>query len=461
LEYRYRRLLTKIEIDGFKTFRGFVLELQPFNVIAGANASGKSNLFDAIQFLALLAETDLRSAASGLRGEPHELFHRASDGISATRIQLAAEVLLDPEVRDPWGAEHTLIQTRLRYELTLERRPAGGLERLFVTHEAARTIRASEDHWSARFKQTPDPIITPRIKHNRRVDLLETSSQRGTPEFRIAQDGHPGRHRPAVAAETTVLSTMTSAEFPHLFALREEMRSWRFLQIDPAGLRRAVDEHAPDRLAPNGSNLAAVLGRIHAETATSDEPDGLLTEISADLASLVPGVLGVRVRKDDVERQWQISINTKASGESSSRIASDGTLRLLALLTALDDPRFGGVVCFEEPENGVHPARLGPLIRHLRGLVAGDPDTDDGAAPPLLQLIMTTHSPVVVGTLEGDEGIFFDAVTSIDGSKGRSDVITRARPVRRYVQQTLDPDTVGDLVTNAEVERYLATVGTG
>ncbi len=378
-------MLTKIEIDGFKTFRGFKLELQPFSVIAGANASGKSNLFDAIQFLALLAQTDLRSAASGLRGEPYELFHRATDGTTASQIQLAAEVLLDPDVLDPWGAKHTLIQTRLRYEMVLERRQVGGLERLFVIHEAARTMRASEDSWARAFKQSNDSIVSPRLKHNRRADLLETLTQGGTSEFKIAQDGHPGRHRPAVAAETTVLSTMTSAEFPHLFALREEMRSWRFLQIDPAGLRRAVDEHAPDRLEPNGSNLAAVLGRILAETSTTEEPHGLLTEISADLASLVPGVLGVRIRKDDVERQWQILINTRAAGESSSRVASDGTLRLLALLTALDDPRFGGLICFEEPENGVHPARLGPLIKHLRELVAGDPDGDDEPPPPLLR----------------------------------------------------------------------------
>jgi predicted ATPase len=132
----------------------------------------------------------------------------------------------------------------------------------------------------------------------------------------------------------------------------------------------------------------------------------------------------------------------------------------LALLTALGDPRFGGVICFEEPENGVHPARLGPLIRHLRELVAGDPHDDGDPPPPLLQLIMTTHSPVVVGALAGEEGIFFDSVTSINGSDEHTDVVTRARPVRRHYQQTLDPGEVGRIVTSAEVGRYLAAVET-
>ncbi len=44
-------VLTRIEIDGFKTFCGFSLDLQPFNVIAGANASGKSNLFAPSNFV--------------------------------------------------------------------------------------------------------------------------------------------------------------------------------------------------------------------------------------------------------------------------------------------------------------------------------------------------------------------------------------------------------------------------
>jgi recombinational DNA repair ATPase RecF len=44
-------MLTRIEIDGFKSFRDFALDIPPFLVIIGRNAAGKSNLFDAIQFL--------------------------------------------------------------------------------------------------------------------------------------------------------------------------------------------------------------------------------------------------------------------------------------------------------------------------------------------------------------------------------------------------------------------------
>ncbi len=59
-------MITRIEIDGFKTFRNFKLNLAPFQVIVGANGVGKSNLFDALRLLYQLADKDLRTAFQDL-----------------------------------------------------------------------------------------------------------------------------------------------------------------------------------------------------------------------------------------------------------------------------------------------------------------------------------------------------------------------------------------------------------
>lgn len=115
-------MLTRIEVDGFKTFEGFGLEVGPFVVVLGPNASGKSNLFDAVRLLSHLAGTDHRTAVKGLRGEPHELFRRQTDGSPGTRMTFAVEVLLDPEVRDPWGATVQIAHSRVRYEVEIARR---------------------------------------------------------------------------------------------------------------------------------------------------------------------------------------------------------------------------------------------------------------------------------------------------------------------------------------------------
>jgi ABC-type multidrug transport system fused ATPase/permease subunit len=66
-------LITLIEIDGFKTFQDFKLELSPFQVIVGPNGAGKSNLFDALRLLSHLVDTDLRSAFQELRGDTIEV----------------------------------------------------------------------------------------------------------------------------------------------------------------------------------------------------------------------------------------------------------------------------------------------------------------------------------------------------------------------------------------------------
>lgn len=447
-------MLTRIEIDGFKTFVDFDLDLSPFTVIAGTNASGKSNLFDAIQFLGALAAGDLRSALTTVRGEPHELFARSSAGTYVSRIRLAVEVLVDPHIRDPWGQEQQLNQTRLRYEVAIERRAdTTGLERMYVVHEAAGPIRAPEDGWAKQVRADKQ-FKRQHLRYGRQPPFLETEPEEQ--RFRLHRDGTQGRVRllPAVAAEATVLSSITTAEFAHLFALREEMRAWRFLQLNPPALRQPASYQAPERLEPSGANLAAVLARLQVETADEEDQRGVLAELSADLSRLIPGLTCIEVHDDEVNRRWELLISTREQGPYSARVASDGTLRILALLTALSDPEHGGVLAFEEPENGVHPARLGPLVEHMRSLVS-EPTSAPAETLPLLQLLVTTHSPVIVRALEAHEGVYFDATTLTGTGAVRR---TRARPIDRERTPLLTPEQVGEFVPAGEVERFLAGV---
>jgi predicted ATPase len=467
VEGKERRMLTRIEIDGFKTFERAALDVPPFLVILGPNASGKSNLFDAIRFLSQLASADLRTASRGLRGEPHELFRRDAHGEPGTQMRLAAEVLLEREVRDPWGQEVNLVHTRVRYEVAIERRvDFRGIERLAVTEEVARPLSRSEDPWLTR--RPPEGVIPETSDHfrdsamryakHRRSAFLETLIKDGKPTFQIHQDTHQGRVRPAEAAEATVLSSITTAEFPHLYALREELRSWRFLQLDPASLRRTSPILGPERLEPDGSNLAAVLARIQAETATVTRPKGALVDIAADLGALIPGVADVSVIEDARNREYRTDIVMRDGRPFSSRVVSDGTLRVLALLTMLHDPKHHGLVCFEEPENGIHPMRLRALIHRLRELVT-DPSSTDTADEPLSQILMNSHSPVVLAALKEGREVpidvgFADIVDVVDPASHGIVRKTRIRSVRSDLLLSTD----GRDVPPAEVERYLSTV---
>jgi predicted ATPase len=459
-------MLTRIEIDGFKTFENFTLDLEPLIVILGPNAVGKSNFMDAVQLLSLLAETDLRSAIKGIRGEPHELFRRQADGSFVNRMTFAVEVLLSPQVTDPWGAEVEMKSTRLRYEVAIARRQDDrGRERLVIESEVVLPILKHSDTWMPGGQRPSKAFQSLFLRHgNRRTPFLTTEKQVGKAQFVISQDGTQGRnlHRPAENAEATVVSSITTTEFPHLYALREEMRNWRFLQLDAHALRRPSSSHAPDDLEEDGGNLPTVLARLQDETSDESHPAGIIAEIAASLAELVPEVAEIGVHPDNplAPREYQISVRSRDGAEFTAAVLSDGTLRLLALLALLYDPRHQGVLCFEEPENGIHPERLVRLLQLMRELVVDplsetiDPDT------PLAQIIMNSHSPVVLNTLRSRHGevLFADALISATPNSEGMGWRSRFRKVSP-TKALLTTDEAREFVTVGEVDDYLAKAG--
>ena len=458
-------MLTRIEIDGFKSFEDFSVDLAPFVAILGLNAAGKSNLFDAIQLLSNMASKGVSEAIKGLRGEPMELFRLTGKGRS-TRMRFAVEVLVDPSVRDPWGSEVTLVHTRLRYEVTLERREVRpGIERVLVASESVQPILSRNDPWADRMNPTKD-FRRRHLKYNRKNPLLTTEEAGTGLTFNIHQDGRAGRLRPASAAEATVLYSITNTEFAHLFALREEMRNWRLLQLDPALLRRPVSATAAELLLADGSNLAAVLARIKAETTTEQRPNGALSDIAADLNALIPGVTSLKVELDKSRSEYRIDLTMRDGLPFSSRVVSDGTLRILALLTLLHDPQHRGLVCFEEPENGVHAARLKQLVSSLQGMVTRPSDFATGDDAPLSQLLLNSHSPVVLSALVGqdliprdDPVLFADTASVVDPANKEVRRHTRLRPVLRSPQGKLEmPSDQAGWVSHFEVAKLLQTV---
>lgn len=456
-------MLTRIEIDGFKTFAGLKVDIEPFAVLVGPNASGKSNLFDAIRLLSRLATGDLRTAFGGLRGEVWESFRATSGGQEADRMRFAVEVLVPASVVDPWGTEVELANTRIRYEVAIRReRDDAGIERLYVDWEDASPIRLAADDW-----RLASGMGRPLFRYRQQRLWLRTD--RDNERFEIRQDGPSGRNlrRPAQAAESTMLSSITGAEYPHLYALRKELESWRFLQLDPASLRKPSPTTAPDTLSPDGANLATVLAALKAMTDGPDDCGALFAGIATDLCGVVPGMTDLDVIEDAAAREYRIRIATRDETTFSSRVVSDGTLRMLALLTALHDPRWRGLICFEEPENGVHPGQLRTLIARLRELAAA-PFGDDDAS--LSQLLMTSHSPVVLSLLQSERSngarpgcvLWADVVTRIDPDRKTAGQRTRIRPVHPLRQpRDIEADADRVPVTAYEVKEFLNAAARG
>lgn len=458
-------MLTHIEIDGFKSFEGFGVSLAPFTVVLGSNASGKSNLFDAIDLLSRLAGGSVNDATKGMRGDPIELFRRTLAG-TARRMRFAVEVLIEPTAQDPWGNEVKLTHTRLRYEIALSLRDNHGHgSQVVVDHEAAIPILSRADHWSEAIKPSAE-FRKRQLRYKKKSEFLSTRGDGESLQFNQHHDGHAGRVRPAKAASASVLSTVTDADFPHLFALREELRSWRLLQLDPAMLRRPAPLGSAETLQPDGANLAAVLARIKQDTANEQQPSGALAAIAAELNSLIPGIQSLDVVFDKAAQEYRASLVMRDGVPFSSRVVSDGTLRVLALLTMLNDPRHRGVVCFEEPENGVHPGRLRDFVRLLRDAVTepGAADTDEPS--PLSQLLLNSHSPVVLSSMFSSDDphqrqrvLLADMVSVVEPGSGEVRRRTRLRPVHSTMQGNLiDFEKATDQdVSQYEVRQILET----
>ncbi|SDT80017.1 AAA family ATPase [Actinoplanes derwentensis] len=153
------------------------MDFGPFTSIAGANGIGKSNVFDAIEFLSYPASDSLVEAArrvrgaSGISGDPRDLFW---DGYREhpRQIRLAAEMLVPAEVEDDLGAPTTPTTTFLRYEVTLGYSAAdgeGGIGLLKVADETGRR----RERVAKRFNQNRRQLLE-QLDRNGAVTKLES-----------------------------------------------------------------------------------------------------------------------------------------------------------------------------------------------------------------------------------------------------------------------------------------------
>jgi predicted ATPase len=137
--------------------------------------------------------------------------------------------------------------------------------------------------------------------------------------------------------------------------------------------------------------------------------------------------------------------------------ASDGTLRLLAMLAVLYDPRRRGILAIEEPENGVFPERLRDLIRiardetRERDWLRAWCDPDDGVRGA--QVLVTSHSPVLLDVVPRDEVIFLESATRVGGGVAPS-AVTRSRRLAAAGEAPRRDASGAPAVSDAELERF-------
>jgi len=437
-------MLTRLEVKGFKNLLDVHVDFGPFTCIAGANGIGKSNVFDAIEFLSSLATESLVEAsqrvrgASGARGgDPRDLFW---DGYREhpREITLAAEMIVPAEVEDDLGASAEPTTTFLRYEVTLgysAPEGEGSVGRLSLLAEELRHITKGESNKHLRFRHNVSKFRNAVVLGQRRGGaFLSTEVRAGATVINVHGDGGSfGRPQPRAAARAgrTVLSTVTTNDYPTILAARREMQSWRRLALEPSALRAPDNLTDPRTLNVDGRHLAATLFRIAHEKESGQgttDPDAVYARVAGRLSDLVGvGVEGITVEVDPVREVFTLFLHEKGGLRLPARALSEGTLRFLALCVLLEDPTFTGLICMEEPENGIHPANLPAMLDLIRDL-AVDPDIAPEASNPFRQVIVNTHSPGVVQLCDPDDLL----LAEVKAYRIADDEVTRALTLLPY-----------------------------
>lgn len=412
-------MLTRLKVSGFKNLVDVDVRFGPFTCVAGANGVGKSNLFDAIRFLSAIADRPLIEAALSVRNEGGQtadvrsLFHRVGDNYD-DEMSFEAEMIVPKEGVDDLGQEAEASITFLRYSVTLAYRTDDSLRSLgsleLLKEELVHiNLGKATEHLLFSHK----PVWRKSAVQGRRTSPFISTEVEGTNRYiKLHQDGgSSGRalKRPAVNLPRTVLSAANAAESPTALLARSEMQSWRLLQLEPSSLRQPDEFMAPTKLGQDGSNLAATLYHLAQlnkdvkSDGTSDEEAAaqVYGQVASRLAELIDDVYEVWVDRDDRRKLLTLQVTDRYNTSHPASALSDGTLRFLALAVLELEPGAQGVLCLEEPENGIHPKRIPAMLRLLQDIAT---DVDEPISPdnPLRQVIINTHSPAVVMQVPDD-----------------------------------------------------------
>ncbi len=450
-------MLTRLEVDGFKNLLDFSVDFGPFTCIAGPNAIGKSNVFDAIQFLALLADKTFIEAAAELRtpGAPSvdlaSLFWAgATEG---ARMAFGAEFIVDQQVQDDFGRDAEPTATFLRYELEIQYVPGregilSGGERIRLLKERLSYITLGDAPQRLRWEHSKQSFRDHVVKNRRRgSDYISTTDDEGTGIINVHQDGGSRgqtRKSPADRAPRTVVSTTSTSDDPTVLAARREMQRWRILALEPSALRRPDSVTEPDVMTETGMHMPAALRRIIARRGAD-----ALAAVTSTAAALTD-VRSVNVDTDPQRQTLTLRASIRSGPDLPARSLSDGTLRFLALSIMANDPDYTGLICMEEPENGIHPARIEVMADLVRGL-AVDPMESPGDDNPMRQVIVNTHSPRYVMAQHAADLLFAENATVV--RDGRQATTLRLLPLKGTWRDT----GARTVLTQRDIQVFLET----
>ncbi len=417
-------MITELRLENWKSYENAILHIDTLSVLVGTNASGKSNALDALLLLNRLASgTMLTSALKGdgtqapVRGGV-EWAARQPGSIFALGVVCRADEVTDYEYRLEGLITESRCDlyseqlTRIRYRLGKngQRKSVAGNIKLLRTDtcpESSPTIIA---------RLYNEKQGTPRQLSRAHAVLFQLVGQKLRQEI---QDG-----------VTEVISSLRD-----IFIL------------DPIPSHMRKFSPLSDRLESDAWNIAGVLAAL------PQEKQRVIETVLTKYASQLPERDIRRVYAETVgkfnsdamlycEEHW---LDEGPPPTVDARGMSDGTLRFLAILTALLTRPSHSLLVIEEVDNGLHPSRARLLLDMLKAV-----GTQRG-----VDVLVTTHNPALLDAM-GTEMVPFITVANRDPSTGYS-VLTLLEDIAQ-LPKLLAQGPIGRLSSQGLIEQSIASV---
>ena len=341
--------ILELEIEGFRSLKKAIWTPRDLNVVIGPNASGKSNLLQLLELIAVSARRGLGKYVQREGG----MVSLAWDGTSQDiRIRIKTSPL-DPDLSVERGA--------LTYLLAMAR--LGGTSAYRIEHELLGNYRLVETGE----EDEPFKLIERDPRHA--VIFDEQQKSLTAPDESIDE-------------EETLLSIAAGPFMANRWILRyqEQLSSWSVYQGLDTGPDSSIRQPAVTRresvIAPDGENLISVLHTLYSgdmafkhniddamTAAFGEEYEGLYFPPAADQSS-----------------QMRIGWKGLEKGQPAPNL-SDGTLWFLFLMAIMANPEAPSLIAIDEPETGLHPSMMSIIAEYAV------------EASGRTQVVLTTHSP--------------------------------------------------------------------
>jgi len=382
-------MIRRIEALNYRCLRYIDQPLSDFHVLVGPNASGKTTFLDVISFLSDLVSKGLEIAVDLRTSNFYDLLF-AHEG---ERFELAVELEIPEPCRRQLQTDNEL--DTVRYEVAI-----GWVEEASEVHILDEKVRLLKGTTRPSVQKTlfpepptsPDTIMTGRSRPGQRQIISKKYEGNDNYNSEVNPKGGKG-WIPSfrLGPKRSALGNLPADEtrFPVSSWLKSVLNGGvQNIMLNSLALRESSDPGQGLGFRPDGANLPWVLRNLQKED--GEQYNAWISHVRTALND----IKHIETVEMQDTRKRYLRLIYENGLDVPSWMASDGTLRLLALTVPAYLSNFKGVYLIEEPENGIHPMAMETVFQALSSVYSA-------------QILLATHSPVVLSNAEPKSVICF------------------------------------------------------